>query len=262
MKNILTILALLLGTTLGLTAQQGGIIYNDFEPDTLVELKEIDFNPDAQMRIDFDAEGNYDLRIYARATSGGWWFYIMSYSPDWEIHEYPIGDSLSPMNEHGGWYTGINWLPYFYQGQDTISDKFAVRHQVGESYYYGWFRAYLLMNGTSSPWVALDKMAYCTIPDHPLTWGQTNIPEGVEDNNETNGNAFAVYPNPTNGILFVETQGRATLPDQTYRITNIMGQTLRQGTITEETQQINIESLPAGMYFISVGDISQKFVKQ
>ena len=41
-----------------------------------------------------------------------------------------------------------------------------------------------------------------------------------------------------------------------------MGQTLLQGTLATETQQIDISSLPAGMYFISVGEQTRKFVKQ
>ena len=73
---------------------------------------------------------------------------------------------------------------------------------------------------------------------------------------------FAVYPNPNNGILFVETRLIASLPDQTYRITNLMGQTLMQGHITAEKQQIDINNLPAGMYFINVGEQILKFVKQ
>ena len=77
---------------------------------------------------------------------------------------------------------------------------------------------------------------------------------------ETNENGFAVYPNPANGVLFVETHGRASQLDQTYRITNLTGQTLLQGTITAENQQIDIEKLPAGMYFISVGETTRKFI--
>ena len=73
-------------------------------------------------------------------------------------------------------------------------------------------------------------------------------------------NGFAIYPNPTNDILFVEMRHATLLPDQTYRITNLMGQTLLQGRITAETQQINIEKLPAGLYFISVGEETLKFV--
>ena len=32
------------------------------------------------------------------------------------------------------------------------------------------------------------------------------------------------------------------------------------GQITAENQQINVSSLPQGMYFISVGDVTRKFV--
>jgi hypothetical protein len=45
-----------------------------------------------------------------------------------------------------------------------------------------------------------------------------------------------------------------------YRITNQMGQTLLTGNISAETQQIDITNLPAGMYFISVGGQTVKFV--
>jgi hypothetical protein len=80
---------------------------------------------------------------------------------------------------------------------------------------------------------------------------------GVEESAE---NQFDVYPNPTNGVLFVETRLIASLPDQTYHITNLMGQTLLTGQITAENQQINVSSLPRGMYFITVGDVTRKFV--
>ena len=71
---------------------------------------------------------------------------------------------------------------------------------------------------------------------------------------------FEVYPNPTNGVLFVETHGRASLSTQTYRITNLMGQTLLTGQITAETQQIDMTGLPEGMYFVTIGGETRKFV--
>ena len=73
---------------------------------------------------------------------------------------------------------------------------------------------------------------------------------------------FSIYPNPTNGVLVVETCHGASLPDPTYRITNLMGQTLMTGTLTAETQRIDVNNLPQGMYFISVGDATRKFVVQ
>lgn len=72
--------------------------------------------------------------------------------------------------------------------------------------------------------------------------------------------SLSIYPNPANGVLFVETHGRASQQTQTYRITNLMGQTLLQGQITTETQQINIENLPAGLYFITVASETRKFM--
>ena len=81
-----------------------------------------------------------------------------------------------------------------------------------------------------------------------------------EDGPSTGSGTLTVYPNPTDGVLFVETHGRASLSNQTYRITNLMGQTLMSGQITAETQQIDVSNLPEGMYFISVGDMTRKFV--
>ena len=84
---------------------------------------------------------------------------------------------------------------------------------------------------------------------------------GIEEDGPSTGlGTFTIYPNPTDGVLFVETQNFASLPTQTYRIINLMGQTLMSGQITDETQQIDVFDLPQGMYFISVGDMTRKFV--
>ena len=82
-----------------------------------------------------------------------------------------------------------------------------------------------------------------------------------EDDPSTDSGTLTVYPNPANGVLFVETVHAPSLPDQTYRITNLMGQTLLHGSINTETQQIDIANLPSGMYFIIVGEQTVKFVK-
>ena len=84
-----------------------------------------------------------------------------------------------------------------------------------------------------------------------------------------NAGALVVYPNPANNILFVETRLIASLPDPTYHITNLMGQTMMTGTMDPvemrhgtSLQQIDISGLPSGMYFITVGGQTVKFVKQ
>jgi hypothetical protein len=81
-----------------------------------------------------------------------------------------------------------------------------------------------------------------------------------EDGPSTGSGALTVYPNPTDGVLIVETQCFASQPTQTYHITNLMGQTLMSGNITAENQQIDVSGLPEGMYFISIGNMTRKFV--
>ena len=85
--------------------------------------------------------------------------------------------------------------------------------------------------------------------------------EGIEEDGPSIGSgSLIVYPNPTDGILFVQTLHATSLQAETYRITNLMGQTVLTGTITVETQQIDVSNLPQGIYYIGVGDMTRKFV--
>ncbi len=68
---------------------------------------------------------------------------------------------------------------------------------------------------------------------------------GVEEDGPSTGSgALTVYPNPTNGVLFVETQNFASL----------------QNNINADNQQIDVSSLPQGMYFITFAGETRKFV--
>ena len=71
-----------------------------------------------------------------------------------------------------------------------------------------------------------------------------------------------VYPNPTDGIIVVETQCIASLQQEQaeYRITNLMGQTLMTGQIKGESQTIDVSALPDGLYFITFADKTHKIV--
>ena len=82
-----------------------------------------------------------------------------------------------------------------------------------------------------------------------------------EDGPSTGSGTLVVYPNPANGILTIQ-HSSFRIPHSEFRITNLMGQTFLQGSINAENQQIDIANLPSGMYFISVGGQSVKFVKQ
>ena len=73
---------------------------------------------------------------------------------------------------------------------------------------------------------------------------------------------FRMFPNPSSGLITIETR-RATSLHQTttdYRIANVLGQVLMTGLIRGESQQINVGGLPAGMYFVTVGNKTKKLI--
>ena len=80
-----------------------------------------------------------------------------------------------------------------------------------------------------------------------------------EDGPSTGSGTFTLYPNPTNSVLTIH-HSAFNIPNSSFRITNLMGQTVRTGNLNAETQQIDVSDLPQGMYFISIGDVTQKFV--
>ena len=70
---------------------------------------------------------------------------------------------------------------------------------------------------------------------------------------------ITVYPNPTNYELGIKNW---ELGIGDYHIFNMMGQTVMQGRLSDETTTINVESLPSGMYFLKIAGKAVKFVKQ
>ena len=245
MKKLVTILTVLVAA-MSLKAQQGEIIYRDFEPDSIIYVFH---TGSGSMLIDLDGEGEADIRMYYTAGSDGVFLEIYSiYSDSLKICAVEQDKVLTEVEEE-------EWNNSIYFGVVHTHDNYGFRFKHNDGFLFGWFETFKESSGN---W-GFDRTAFCTIPNYPLRYGQTTLTTGFEE--ETIDNGFSVYPNPTKDILNVETCQGASLPEKTaYRITNLLGQTLLQGNITAETQQINIENLPAGMYFISFAGETQKFI--
>ena len=104
---------------------------------------------------------------------------------------------------------------------------------------------------------------YVTTPIHGIEEDGPSTPS----TGSGNVGALMVYPNPTDDVLFVETVCTPSLPNHNYRITNVLGQTLMTGTINigetvhaPSLQEIDISELPVGVYFITMGEQTVKFV--
>ena len=106
------------------------------------------------------------------------------------------------------------------------------------------------------------KYGISTDGGNTITWSDC-LDKDVMAVDENNATEIKVYPNPTNGILFVETVCTPSLPEKTeYFITNVTGQTLLSGQITDETQQIDVTGLAEGMYFVRIQNNSKTIIKK
>lgn len=108
------------------------------------------------------------------------------------------------------------------------------------------------------PWQADGEGAFLQLIDLNL---DNSLPEnwtvgydilGVPE--EALSERFHVFPNPAKGMVNV-VGGCGE-----YRIANVMGQVLMTGFISGESQQVDVSRLPAGLYFITVGEVTKKLV--
>lgn len=97
----------------------------------------------------------------------------------------------------------------------------------------------------------------------PENWMAENA-FGIPKNSLPSG--FRVFPNPTDGIILVETMCSSS--QQSYRIVNMMGQTVMNGPLNgAETmctsslqQRIDVSKLSAGLYYIEIDGMTQKLI--
>ena len=115
------------------------------------------------------------------------------------------------------------------------------------------------------PWEADGEGPYLQLIDLdldnslPENWTVGDDLTGVSENETAEG--FRVFPNPTTGVVNI-----VGAPDGEYRITNIMGQTLMAGSLNAvetpyyDVSTINVSNLSPGIYFITIGDNTQKLL--
>jgi len=81
----------------------------------------------------------------------------------------------------------------------------------------------------------------------------------VAGNNATEGLDVVIYPNPVRGnILNVKLKGDMDNPR--FKITNMLGQVVKEGQLNN--QQIQVNQLQSGVYFLELSDESQSVIKR
>lgn len=244
-KTILTILAI--STLLYAYCQQPDIIYTDFEPDLCVSALGDNYTSDT-IRIDFDDDGNIDFKIFIafQSSVNPKAVYLVS---SWNCRSMQENDSIVPSEESNWAPANYCWEFMFYPYNAMYVEKMLGFRKIenGENY-YAWANVYIRREQTNSypkVWACCGEMVYCSIPNYPLQWGQTDITSV----NEKEIGFATFHPNPT--------QGRVTITGENLQqadVFNMLGQKLLGVKGKGNELQINIAALPLGIYFITVTD--------
>ena len=228
-------------------AQSSDIIYRDFNPDSILVITNSD-----DMFIDLDGNNQPDIRMSYYSMSVGVFPSIESCYPD--SISLCVTESGSILSDIEEWTNTLDF-------EIVIANHnygFRIKHD--NNYLYGWFETYLdwdddTPNEKRTVYWGFDRVAVCTIPNYPLRWGQTSF-TGVEENEPS---AFAVaHPNPTTGIVTISGKDL-----KHAEVLNALGQRVATATGKGETLQIDIATLPAGVYFVTITDAEgRKCVKK
>lgn len=176
-------------------------------------------------------------------------------------YSFPVGSSMAPheailLCSDSLAFVACYGLTPFGQYSRNLSNKSeylvlvdAWGNVIDEVHYY---------DSDPWPWEADGEGAFLQLIDLnfdnslPESWMVGYDIVAVPENEVAEG--FRLFPNPSNGrVNIVGGSGE-------YCITNVMGQILSTGLITSEHQQIDVSCLPAGLYFITMGETTRKLV--
>ena len=220
-----------------------GILYSDFNPD--IKLIE---NYQDTLGLDFNHDGASDVLVYFKhfGSIASRYGAFNTSNSDWGITSCEGIEGLSvplPNIPSSGWgsFEGL-------MTPDSPNNRYGIRYNDGAAYYYGWFKMSCHYNHDSGlNEINIDKIAFCTVPDYPLLWGQTSLNTDVDESESTD---FAtIHPNPTTGLVTITGKDL-----KQAEVLNMLGQRVANATGEGERITIDISSLPTGIYFVNVTD--------
>ena len=174
-----------------------------------------------------------------------WTRYTVAIGPGNHILEWKYSNQLAEGEYDNAFYIDditVGNTYDIYRANCDGSNAELIASNIADAHYvdYGW---------DALP-IGQYKYGISTDGGNTIAWSEC-LDKDVMVVDENNTMEIKVYPNPTNGILFVETVCTPSLPAE-YIITNVTGQTLLSGHITDEIQQIDVSGLAEGMYFVRI----------
>lgn len=243
MKHFIIILVFFT-ITINAKSQHEGIIYTNYDPDWCLESKQ--YQPADSIKLDLDKDGVTDFAI------------SMYYFREIQVMQIPLeGLEYRTMISDDETDTLVSSAPMGWESRpdfNKATKMYGVKKTVNDTtIYYGWFNEVFhdsTVYGTNpiiKEWICVHDMAFCTIPNYPLRWGQTNLDDGVS---ESNSNGFVMLqPNPTTGLFTITGEGLKQI-----EIYDALGQEIASVKAKGDQTIIDLTSQPAGVYLVSVTD--------
>ena len=210
--------------------EKGRIIYTDFEPDSVIYPVWFAGNP-----LDINYDGINEIR-FKREPRLGYGELIVD-DNNWDIKK--LFDDDIPLSSYTNWSCYME-IPHgdFHVG---------LRHHVGnENYYYGWIRFNVRNLGDEGPLITIHDMAYCTIPNYPLIFGQKDFMD-IEENEYATANA-SLFPNPVEDRLSLQLSENVSCKN--VGIYGIDGRLLKSQN--DNFENIDVSDLPTGLYIAKI----------
>lgn len=245
-------------------AQQGELLYTEFNPyPSMTGLPS-----EQNITIDINHDGIDEMLLYREfgGHNGDPWQirYCPTDNPDadkWKYRDvdYELTDTLSLFAHYGlsNSYT-IYSYDYNYSSPSydvTRTRRIGVQHAIddpnGDTHYcYGWIEVVGRWTWDKPAWhmmltVWVTRMAYCTIPDYPLRYGQTSLYESILETDEFLAN---IHPNPTTGIVTITGVDVAKV-----EVANVLGQSVFTNDCNGDVT-IDLSEQPAGIYIFNITD--------
>ena len=238
---------------LSVTAQENYIISTDYEHDSCFSFQ----SSADTLKFDLDQDGTYDIYFDAYYQSGaGLLVTINTPSPDWQW-SWTYANAFVPLTDTTMIDETLRWqYGYWELAMYPEFTHFAFRHQTVDGYHYGWAHIYLTRATRAWHTVCVSGMGYCTLPDQPIQWGQTEL-VGLEENKESALGA-TLHPNPTTSFATITGKNL-----QQVEVLNMLGQKVLNAQGEGNELRIDLATLPAGVYFVNItNDEGRKFVRK
>lgn len=243
------------------------VIYTDLNPDTVLNYFEsypldIDNNGQPEMSLEVDivwAWSGYVRFVTAAVSPVN--AVIGSMSSLWANTPLPYalnnGDSISGTTP--GWQYGSIFRQYLAVDNSPVtgnwgglSDKFlGIKFKIGTNTHYGWARLSL---DAAISMLTIKDYAYQATPDLGIVAGEN--PLGITA--PVVSESITMYASAGHVVINSDT----VHSDGIVRITNTLGQLVREMPLNTTALRISLEENPHGIYFVEVIADNKKYVKK